>query len=230
MSRPGFRAELLALRACELDFNTFAAANADRFRKWAAHYFYRWPQTTLDVEDLAQEGLIEAWRAVDEWDPSRTSDVVRFVEYRVGRKIRVELERVLGWPNKSRGKKAVRPLSIDAAIDAMGSSAARIDRGVVAALRAPDGRLTAEEREIVREAAHAAPDALTADVIAGIGVGMTAPAIARHIHEDDARRARYGLTSYPDALRAVKRAMRREARRLEPASLPGKTTRSASAA
>lgn len=231
MSRPGFRAELLALRAGELDFNTFAEANAERFRKWAAHYFHRWPQTALDVEDLAQEGLVAAWRAVDEWDPEKTADVVRFVEYQVGRKIRVELERVLGWPNKSRGKKAVRPLSIDAAVDR--AAAGDDSDPVLGVLRRQDDRLTAEQREIVREAAAAAPDALTRDVIGGIGVGMNAPAIARHIFDDDARRARYGLASYPDALKAVKRAMRREARRLEP-SLPGKTrpvtARSASAA
>lgn len=229
MSRPGFRAELLALRAGELDFNTFAEANADRFRKWASHYFHRWPQTVLDVEDLAQEGLLAAWRAVDEWDPEK-ADVVRFVEYQVGRKIRVELERVLGWPNKSRGKKAVRPLSIDAAVDR--AAAGDDSDPVLGVLRRQDGRLTAEQREIVRDAAAAAPDALTRDVIAGIGVGMNAHAIARHIFDDDARRARYGLASYPDALKAVKRAMRREARRLEP-GLPGKTrvtARSVSAA
>lgn len=221
MSRPGFRSDLLALRDGSLSFDDFARRHDTRFRKWAAHYFNRWPQTSLDLDDLAQEGIIEAWRAVDSWDPERTADVVRYVEYQVGRKIRVELERVLGWPNRSRGKAAVRPESIDAAVEVFNRTSKStlvlsVLHGTNARLGVLRGtrRLNAEDRAIVADAAAAAPDAITSDVIAAVGLGMSAHTAARHIFEDDDRRICYGLTSFDDALRAVKRAIRREAKRL----------------
>lgn len=198
-----FAQDLGALREGRLTFARFAARHGDRFRRWAAYFYERWPQRTLDVEDLVQEALLEAWRAVDTWDPDGAA-IDRYVEYQVGRKLRVELERVLGWPKKAGARrpgspeqKPVRPLSmalpgVERAVEALGEEAT-------------SGPF---ERLVVREAAESAPDDLTRDVIAGIGSGLSARALAAYLWEDAGRRIRYRLDSREHAVRVVRRAVR----------------------
>lgn len=191
--------DLLELAAGLITFDAFAAVHASRFRRWAGYYFDRFRPTGLDVEDLVQEGLLEAWRAVDMWDPAKAGayapDLPRFVEYRVGRKMRVECERVLGWPDKRRGNKAVRPLSLsllcleEATTDSQALARAELSEAL---LRVPAG--------------------LRREVVAGVGLGMTLHVVAAHLYADPKKRDLYGFESREDAVRRVRREVRRQAK------------------
>lgn len=196
-----FAADLQALREGGLGFDTFAARHGGRFRRWAAHFYARWPQTSLDLDDLVQEGLIEAWRAVDAWDPEKAK-LERFVEYRVGRKLRVELERVLGWPKKSRGQKPVRPVSL---------SLEAVERAVSRKL--VDATLPPPERLELSEALEALDDPLTREVMAGVGLGLSIRAVAARIYADPARRLEYQLDSDDHALLRAHAAARKAIRK-----------------
>ncbi len=205
-----FAVDLQALRDGGLDFDTFATQHAGRFRRWAAHFFARWPQTALDLDDLVQEGLIEAWRAVDAWEPGRAS-LERFVEYRVGRKLRVELERVLGWPKKSRGQKPVRPLSMS--VDGINR---KVTRTMV------DESLPAPERLELEDTLAALDDPLTREVVAGVGLGLSIRAIAARIYADPKRRLAYRLDSDDHALLRAHAAARKAIRQfVHPGGHPG---------
>ena len=187
--------DLLELRAGALTFDTFAARHASRFRRWAGYYIDRFRPPALDREDLVQEALLEAWRSVDTWDSTRGVELSRFVEYRVGRKLRVECERVLGWPDRRRGKRAVRPLSL---------SLVRLDE--LASSSSPLVRLELEE------SLRGVQGGLRRDVVAGVGLGMGLHVVAAHLYDDPEKRARYGFESREDAVRRVRREVRLQAK------------------
>lgn len=195
-----FSSDLEALRAGSITFNTFARTHDSRFRRWAAYYFERWPQRALCVADLVQEGLLEAWRAVDAWDPTRGVALERFVEYQVGRRLRMELERVLGWPKKSRGTKAVRPISANVPAFANGDTVQD---------RIESGALTPEDLATIESAAAACKDPFEADVIRGIGRGMSPAVLATYLYEDPDRRVAYRLDSVEHTARRVPHVMRK---------------------
>lgn len=205
-----FGDDLQALRGGTLSFDAFAQRHANRFRRWAAHFYGRWPTTSLDLEDLVQEGLIEAWRAVDEWRPDG-APLERFVEFRVGRKLRVELERVLGWPKKSRGQVAVRPLSMSLEPVSMAVGALLVDT----TLSAPDQIQLAQAVESLK-------DPMSRDVVAGVGMGMSLRVVASRIYADPDRREAYGLESEDHTLLRVHAAGRRAVRDfVHPGGQPG---------
>ncbi len=190
-----YETDLLELRAGVLTFDAFAARHASRFRRWAGYYIDRFRPPSLDPEDLVQEALLEAWRSVDTWDPARGVELSRFVEYRVGRKLRVECERVLGWPDKRRGNKAVRPLSL---------SLVRLEESATT-----PGALARVELE---EALLRVPEGLRREVVAGVSLGMGLHVVAAHLYDDPEKRTRYGFTSREDAVRKVRREVRQQAK------------------
>lgn len=191
MKRNGFNAALHDLRNGTLRFDQFAIEYRENFERWA-HYFYdRWPQHHLLVEDLIQEALFETWRAADIWDETRGSSLGAFVRFRVGRKLRVEIERVLGWPKKGAGWTGwghVNWIDVD-------ESAHRIP-----------GDSDPERRSMVREAASKMPldVPMMEDVVRGIGVGMSTHTVARRIWDDPMRRIMYDLTSPEQTLKVVR--------------------------
>ncbi len=187
--------DLLDLRRGELTFDVFTVAHARRFRRWAGYYFDRFRPPSLDVEDLSQEALLEAWRSVDTWDPTRGTELGRFVEYRVGRKLRVECERVLGWPDKRRGKRAVRPISL---------SLSRLEEPATAS--------RALARVELEEALRRVPHGLRRVAVAGVALGMGLDVVASHLYADREKRAAYGFESRGDAVRKVRREVRIQAK------------------
>lgn len=199
-----FAKDLVALRAGSLTFNRFEATHTARFSRWAAHFYNRWPQSALDMDDLVQEGLLEAWRAVDEWDPSKPVKLERFVEYRVGRKLRVELERVLGWPKKSRGQKAVRPESLT-----------KVEVARTVARRLVDTSVTPPDRIELAEVASVLDDPMARDVVAAVGLGMSIRTAAARIYDDPDRREAYGLKDSNHALLRAHAAARKAGRQIE---------------
>jgi hypothetical protein len=98
--------DLIRLRAGTMSFDAFARLHSRTVRSICDYYYRRFPQQSLDLSDLEQEALLEIWRAVDTWDPDRGIPISKFVGYRMGRRVRCEIERVQGWPKKSRGTKA----------------------------------------------------------------------------------------------------------------------------
>lgn len=195
-----FAADLLALREGTLDFDRFGATHRERFRRWAAYFFERWPQRALDLEDLVQEALIEAWRSVDAYDPARGVTIDRFVEYRVGSRLRTELQRVLGWPKKSRGTKPVRPVS---------TSAPSVGRLVDAESALGP---SAFELEVLRQVTARIADPLTREVAIGVGLGMPVRVLASYLYDDPERRILYRFDSIEHATRRVRTAARAAAR------------------
>lgn len=110
-----FPQDLAELRDGVIDFTTFAKRNKNRFERWARYFLERWPNRTLDLGDLVQEAMIEAWQAVDRWDPDRgTVTLVGFVFFRVGERLDRECKRVLGWPRRFRGQEAIKVDSFEA--------------------------------------------------------------------------------------------------------------------
>lgn len=201
-----FRDDLLSLRDGRLDFDGFGRRHAARFRRWAGYFYNRWPQSILDLEDLIQEGLIEAWRAIDEWDPDKTADPVRFVEFRVGSRITTELQRVLGWPRKAtarrKGKDPIRPLST-----AVPGVELEVGRKLV-----EDGSSVTRLLE-VGEIVEKVPDDLTREIATGVAMGMSLEIVAGRLYEDPDRRLAYEFDSFDEAVRKVRRVARRVAKR-----------------
>lgn len=99
-------ADLIRLRAGTMKFDAFARLHTRTVRSICDYYYRRFPQQSLDLSDLEQEALLEIWRSVDTWDPNRGIPISKYVGYRLGRRVRCEIERVQGWPKKSRGTKA----------------------------------------------------------------------------------------------------------------------------
>lgn len=187
-----FPRDLASLRDGSLGFGEFARRNTNTFRRWAGYFFNRWPQSALDVEDLAQEALIAAWRAVDSWDPSRGCALTRHVEVSVGRHLRQCLRRVLGWPDKRRGHVPVRhvPLEVEI-VDYRDVPGDAID-----ANRAFSAWMMQES------------DPFRRDVVDAVRAGMPSRAVAAHIYSDPERRRVYQLASLSHALRGVRRVVK----------------------
>lgn len=194
-----YAGDLLELRRGELTFDRFVGRHTSRFRRWAGYYFDRFRPPGLDVEDLVQEALLEAWRSVDTWDPAKAGtyapDLSRFVEYRVGRKLRVECERVLGWPDKRRGNKAVRPLSLS---------------------RTSVEELVNDSRALVRdelgEGLLRVSRGLRREAVAGVSLGMGLRVVAAHLYADPEKRDLYGFESREDAIRKVRQEVKCQAK------------------
>ena len=208
MNSPDFRASLLALRAGELSFDRFVLRHSSAFRAMAAHFVERWNPDFLTHDDLTQEALLEGWRAVDSWDPEKTADIVRYVEYQVGRKLRVECERVLGWPRKATAKRAgqtaVRPRGF---VDGeLGEETAR-EGDYARTLPALKTTTTPEDVALGAEVVELFTG-LQRDAVAGVIDGAPIRTIAQRVYADKKRRRAYGMQSLDHAIRMVRTAVR----------------------
>lgn len=186
-----FEQDLLSLRAGTLGFDTFARTYRERFTRWAGYFFERWPQSQHDMTDLIQEGLIEAWRAVDRWDPSRGVKIDRFVEYRVGERMYAPLRKALGNPDKRRGFKVVRFVSMD-----------------YLPTRFHGAQETAQEARLDAEVLCHGLEGLERDVAAGVLLGANHKAVAAHLYNDPNRRREYRFDSQEHAVRVVRHTVK----------------------
>lgn len=63
---------LVQVRSGAISFDTFARYTANEWMRLAQYVFRIWPLPSgVGVEDVAQELLMEAWRATHRFDPSR---------------------------------------------------------------------------------------------------------------------------------------------------------------
>lgn len=201
-----FAHDLDSLRGGSLTFDTFARRHDARFRKWASYYFERWPQRALCIDDLVQEARLEAWRAVDSFDPTRGVTLERYVEYQIGKRLRLELERVLGWPKKSRGTKAVRPVSLQTPVPTHRGDPEHTPT-IMDRLTSND--LSPEDLALATSVAETVPDEFDRDVIVGVARGMSPAVIASYVYEDPERRLRYRLDSVEHTARMIPGRVRR---------------------
>lgn len=207
-------ADLSALRAGSLSFDEFAARHVSRFGRWARHFYERWPLRALDPDDLAQEGMIEAWQAVDRWDPSRGVSLVRFVEYRVGERMQREISRVNGWPRKDRGTTAPNIVGIDDVgvpeSDRTGEAAVEVVAAGPVEIR-PDDRID-RDRGISRLVGD---DRLAAFAVLGVSLGVDDRIIGLKLFEDENTRKEFGFTDRNHAAREVRKKIRIAGRKLD---------------
>lgn len=192
-----FESDLLGLRSGELSFESFAGRNRERFTKWAAYFIDRYRPHGLDIDDLVQDGLIEAWRAVDGWEEGLGVSIQRRVEYKVGERMDREVKRALGWPRRDRDKPAQQvfaPLAIEFAVSSSMGVEKRIElAAVVSNLSSP----------------------LERDVTIGIGLGASIRAVAAHLYSDPRKRLWYEFDSRDHAVRCVRSVVKKVTKTLE---------------
>jgi DNA-directed RNA polymerase specialized sigma24 family protein len=194
MSR--FEVDLTNLRSGKLSYTDFASRNRRRFRKWANYYIQRFHPHGLDIEDLVQEGLIEAWHSVDRWEEGRGPTLERFVHYHVGERMDREVKRVLGWPRTDRDKPATQVFA-PAAIDFVAS-----------------GFMSALKRLELEGAVDTLSDPLERAATAGVGLGGSVRVIAAHLYADPATRLQFEFDSRDHAIRKVRSAVKRATKTL----------------
>ena len=192
-----FSADLHDLRSGNLSFQSFAQRHRERFHRWSAYFFERYRPNGLDISDLVQEALLEAWRAVDLWNLNRGVSIERFVEYKVGSKIDHEIRRVRGWPKKGRSIPAIQ-------ID----DTAALDTAVNRSL-SPSKRLQLEG------VARTLPTQIERDVAVGVGLGASLRVVAAHLYTDPDKRLEHEFDSRDHAVRKVRSAVKRATKRLE---------------
>lgn len=196
------RSALEALRSGGTTFDRVARAvrpalelRADRFLR-----LWRWSgQTSVDVEDLVQEMLVQLWRAVDAWDPTR-ADLVRFVDAQLGRACQRRLRHVAGYPDPRRSAPA-RQVSADA-----GAIVDAIDRA------RDENDPSAEEVLHARRRAKALVLGLAGldrHVVELVLEGRTLDEATRAIYADPDARIAYRMDSMGHARRMVGAAVRR---------------------
>jgi hypothetical protein len=183
--------DLLKLRSGEMDFQSFAKKYESKFYAWAKYYFDRYNPRSIDISDLVQEALLEAWRAVDLWDSERGVDIERFVNYRVGERIDREILRVKGWPKSNRSPVAVHIDFSDCIDIAVGTSISDSKR--------------LELDEMVNTFKHP----IERYVVAGIGLGASIKVVAAHLYSDSDKRAEFEFDSCEHAIRKVRTVVRK---------------------
>lgn len=192
-----FQCDLRDLRAGTLSFDAFASNHRERFQRWAGYFFERYRPNGLDLDDLVQEALLEAWRAVDIWNSSKGSSIDRFVEYRVGERIDREIRRVRGWPKKGRSNPAVQidsPFSIEIADNRSISPSKRLE---------------------LERVASTLPSSIERDVAVGVGLGASLRVVAAHLYTDPDKRLEHEFDSKDHAIRKVRKAVRTATKKLE---------------
>lgn len=191
-----FERDLLDLRSGELSFERFVGRNRGRFQRWASYFIDRYRPHGLDLDDLVQDGLLEAWRAVDGWQEEKAS-IVRRVEYKVGERMDREVKRALGWPRKDRpvpAQQVFSPLAIEFAVSGSMGMSKRIElEGVASRLETPFER----------------------DVTIGIGLGASIRVVAAHLYADPKKRLWYEFDSPDHAVRRVRSMVKRVTKTLE---------------
>jgi hypothetical protein len=177
---------LADLRSGKLNFGEFARRYREIFNSWAYYFIVRYRPTGIDAEDLAQEGLIEAWRSVDLWEDNKSS-LVAFVEYRVGERMQRECLRVLGWPKKGR-KEPLKQIDVTSF------------EYVADKILTTSPVCNIEFENFVNEF----PNSFHRDILIGIKKGASVKVVADYIYSDPERRLMYLLDSPEDAIRKVR--------------------------
>lgn len=176
---------LAELREGRSTFDEFARRTAPTWTRLAAWFLRRWPgQAAVDEEDLRQELLLAAWRAVSEWDPTRGVAIDRFVFYQTGLAATRTLKRALSY-RKGRGSVWTLPLPREAAVE-------------------PGQHRVAVVRERLERAR--AGEGLEGEVAGALLEHRPLAAVAEGIYRDPARRFRYRLGSESDAAARVRQA------------------------
>lgn len=191
-----FQRDLESLRSGKLSFHTFTLNHRERFYRWSRYFFDRYRPRGIDIDDLVQEALLEAWRAVDSWIPSR-SPIDKFVQYRVGERIDREIKRSTGWPKKDRPKKPTILYNVDISnigVEAVVSSLERLElEEVVSTLELPIER----------------------DVTTGVGLGAPIRVVAAYLYDDTNRRSKYKFDNRDQAIKKVRSTVKHVTKKLE---------------
>ena len=197
-----FQRDLESLREGKLSFHAFTNNHTTRFHKWARYFFERYNPSGIDIDDLVQEALLEAWRAVDSWDPTR-SPIDKFVQYRVGERIDRELKRVKGWPKKGRPEKpqTIYMNEIDYSV---------LEDKVV---------LSPSDRIELEQVVCSLKTSLEQDVVAGVGLGAPLRVVAAYLYRDSKKREDYKFQDRDQAVRTVRSTIKRVTKDLESAKV-----------
>lgn len=90
---------LARLRAGEIPFSRFAAETRPAWQNMARYLAQHWrPPVGVTVDDLEQELLVAAWRAVPRWDPTRGPTLERYVTFQA-------IDKAKKWLQKQRNTK-----------------------------------------------------------------------------------------------------------------------------
>lgn len=203
MNLYSIRAELLALRAGDLDFADFLRV-ATPVLEARAHYFLRrWTRQSLfDLDDLVQELAVEMWRAVDKWDPAKCADIVRYVDSEVGRCGQRRMRGASGWPDKRRGPVATQ-VYVESVDDHLAPSESAERQVVDASVATHFGEWVAERLE------HRHHPGFCGAVIRLVVRGMDSETAAQKIYSDPDMKLTYRLDSEDGATRTARWAVRR---------------------
>jgi DNA-directed RNA polymerase specialized sigma24 family protein len=204
----------MELRAGRATFEQVAAAAAPILGARSARALRMWSsagQTQyLEEADLVQEMNVRLWRALDEWDPARCSDVVRYVDAATGRAAREVLRKAAGYPDPRRDKKPARQArveDIEAVVNVLNSHEPEPEI-LIDARRAVDATLS-ELRGFDRR------------VVELVVEGWSIEEAGRAIYADPDLRVEYRLDCVKDAERAARSASRRVAASMAGAAFEG---------
>lgn len=189
-----FDEDLHRLRAGDIPFDAFSRIHRTSFVRLAHRFMRQWRPVHLEAEDLAQHAMLTAWRSVDIWEDDRGVPLEAFVNYQMGRALRVECERDLGWPSKGRKDRAdrepVRPVYDHEILTLVADKSTDCERLAI-------GRAAAELFE-----------GLQRDAVAGVVNGAPIKTIAQRAYADPVRREAYGLTTLEKTIRLVRTHVR----------------------
>jgi hypothetical protein len=199
MARPSsllpLRELLLGLRAGQVPYEELAEAATPVLEARGRRVLRLWETTGhayyLSVADLVQEQLLQLWRAVDRWDPTRGPDLVRYVDAELGRGTRAVLRKACGYPDARRQSQPARRVA--------GSSPRDEEEAGNWLDDVPADREGPEELAARHEAAERVLGGMERgfdrDVVQLVVAGASLPEAGRTIYADPVRRIRYRLDS-----------------------------------
>lgn len=211
-TRAKWRSALTALRNGDVSWSRFVAEQRSVVQRLGNYFMRRWDGAgalvVVEREDIEQEMLLAVWLAVESWDPARTPDIAKYVDYQMGAKAQRVLRRFRGWPAKGRPAPAVPVRLDDAAL-----------RRIVERVSYRDDAPTQHDDAVRREEALAAlarlDDAWQRDVASLVTRGvLDIDTIAARFYAEPGRRIEMQWDCRGDAVRDVRRAVRAATQRL----------------
>jgi DNA-directed RNA polymerase specialized sigma24 family protein len=160
---------------------------------------------SLDVEDLLQEALLEVWRAVDLWIEEKGKALSSYVIARIKTRIDNCIKKSLGWPRKDRPPVAIRAFSYETASE---------DGYLPFNLYVTDKALSFDVLNINKVLCKV-PDGINKDVFIGVYNGLDSETISKMMYADDDRRRCYEFRSSGEALKGVKKSVKRINRKVK---------------
>lgn len=213
MKRPSslraHRGVLLDLRAGTITFDEATRELRPTLEARAGWFLRNWSwsgQSSIDVEDLFQEMLIELWRAVDNWDPTR-ADLVDFVDASTGRAAQQRLKKVAGYPDPRRS----RPMLQTYLAERSGSESTVDPLTALLDSRSVLVEKQEERIDLRRRAAEvlATLSGIDRDVVEHVLEGGSFESAAEYIYADPNKRIAYRLDASKHARQEVGRVARR---------------------